>query len=222
MLHDIFGLISPTEAAESRAAAAEQELSLLRQVRLVPHGEILWKMMGMMGWYGFRMSHDFPAFGWWKWVLEMWLVMFGSGGNVAVAASASVCVLLLQCSWFTVTTVLAVFDFLFSSDLTGPFGDLDQNAKHLLILSRIWHMCFLKLDETRLYAVMKPSVPKNHKKQDVTRRVWRSGCRIIDMNMHAPQIQVYRWMHVHCNYSKLSNMPVMSKIENLEIKRRES
>jgi hypothetical protein len=49
MLHDIFGLISPTEAAESRAAAAEQELSLLRQVRLVPHGEILWKMMGMMG-----------------------------------------------------------------------------------------------------------------------------------------------------------------------------
>ena len=106
MLHDIFGLISPTEAAESRAAAAEQELSLLRQVRLVPHGEILWKMMGMMGWYGFRMSNDFPDFhGWWKWVLEMWLVMFGSGGNVAVAASASVCVLLLQCSWFTVTTV---------------------------------------------------------------------------------------------------------------------
>ena len=67
----------------------------------------------------------------------MWLVMFGSGGNVAVAASFCLCAVVAVQLIYCNDCVLAVFDFLFSSDLTGPFGDLDQNAKHLLILSRI-------------------------------------------------------------------------------------
>ena len=149
-------------------------------------------------------------------------VLLGSGGNVAVAASASVCVLLLQCSWFTVTTVY--WQCSISCLVQTSLDHLETwiRMQNICWFYQEFDMCFLKLDETRLYAVMKPFLPKNHKKQDVTRRVWRSGCRIIDMNMHAPQTEVYRWMHVHCNYSKLSNMPEMSNIENLEIKRRES